>query len=264
MSPKIKQRIRFIYGIVLTVLIVAAGGALILACLSIFRSPEGTFSRETVATAFGRIAVIVWLAVGGILGGAVLSIALPEEKVRVKPRRDDKAAVRKLVADYDCSQLPSETANVLAGERRRRIILTGISAAVGVLSTVPPLVWMLLPGHFGVGDKNREILVASAIVLGCFALAMLTAFVCGLWIAASCRKERAILKLAIANRTALKRNSSPTRRIDFWDKPSTVWTVRGSILTLAVVFIVLGVLNGGMRDVFGKAVRICTECIGLG
>jgi len=36
------------------------------------------------------------------------------------------------------------------------------------------------------------------------------------------------------------------------------------LLATAVCFMVLGVLNGGMRDVFVKAVNICTECIGLG
>ena len=40
--------------------------------------------------------------------------------------------------------------------------------------------------------------------------------------------------------------------------------VRIVILFTAVVFIVLGVMNGGLRDVLIKAINICTECIGLG
>ena len=40
--------------------------------------------------------------------------------------------------------------------------------------------------------------------------------------------------------------------------------VRAAIGVTAITFIVLGVLNGGMRDVFIKAINICTECIGLG
>ena len=32
----------------------------------------------------------------------------------------------------------------------------------------------------------------------------------------------------------------------------------------AVALIVAGVFNGSARDVFGKAVKICTECVGLG
>ena len=30
------------------------------------------------------------------------------------------------------------------------------------------------------------------------------------------------------------------------------------------IMIVLGINNGGMRDVLIKAINICTECIGLG
>ena len=37
-----------------------------------------------------------------------------------------------------------------------------------------------------------------------------------------------------------------------------------ALLAAALLLIVLGVLNGGARDVLAKAVRICSECIGLG
>ena len=41
-------------------------------------------------------------------------------------------------------------------------------------------------------------------------------------------------------------------------------TVRTVLLVAAVVLIVAGAFNGSARDVFGKAVKICTECVGLG
>lgn len=37
-----------------------------------------------------------------------------------------------------------------------------------------------------------------------------------------------------------------------------------ALLAAAVLLIVLGVVNGGARDVLAKAVKICSECIGLG
>lgn len=40
-----------------------------------------------------------------------------------------------------------------------------------------------------------------------------------------------------------------------------IWAV---LVATAVLLIVFGVINGGARDVFAKAVRICSECIGLG
>ena len=36
------------------------------------------------------------------------------------------------------------------------------------------------------------------------------------------------------------------------------------LLALAVLLLALGSLNGGARDVLAKAVKICSECIGLG
>lgn len=39
---------------------------------------------------------------------------------------------------------------------------------------------------------------------------------------------------------------------------------RAAVLALAVAFIVLGVLNGGLEDVLTKANAVCMECVGLG
>ncbi len=40
--------------------------------------------------------------------------------------------------------------------------------------------------------------------------------------------------------------------------------LRTALLLAAVALLAAGAFNGSARDVFGKAVRICTECIGLG
>ena len=40
-----------------------------------------------------------------------------------------------------------------------------------------------------------------------------------------------------------------------------LWAV---LFAAAVVLIILGVMNGGMRDVLAKAINICLECIGIG
>ena len=42
------------------------------------------------------------------------------------------------------------------------------------------------------------------------------------------------------------------------------YIAQGAILIIAVVFIVIGVANGGAADVLQKAVNICRECIGIG
>ena len=48
------------------------------------------------------------------------------------------------------------------------------------------------------------------------------------------------------------------------EKASRVHYVRIALYAVAATLIVLGINNGGMRDVLIKAINICTECIGLG
>ncbi len=45
---------------------------------------------------------------------------------------------------------------------------------------------------------------------------------------------------------------------------SSVIIVRLVIFLIAVIFIIIGIFNGSLNDVFIKASKICTECIGLG
>ena len=48
------------------------------------------------------------------------------------------------------------------------------------------------------------------------------------------------------------------------NKKPIILGVRIALVGCAVLFIVLGIVNGGMADVLNKAIKICTECIGLG
>ena len=43
-----------------------------------------------------------------------------------------------------------------------------------------------------------------------------------------------------------------------------IQVLRAALIILSLVLIVSGVINGSAADVFGKAIKICTECIGLG
>ena len=69
--------------------------------------------------------------------------------------------------------------------------------------------------------------------------------------------------LAVGGR-AQAQPRSPGKIAAVLQSPITLWGVRLAVLIVAIVFIILGVMNGGMADVLGKAINICTECIGLG
>ena len=57
-------------------------------------------------------------------------------------------------------------------------------------------------------------------------------------------------------------DASPTESVP--SRKSSLPTLRAALIGLSVLFIVIGFLGGGFNDVLQKAVRICTECIGLG
>ena len=59
-------------------------------------------------------------------------------------------------------------------------------------------------------------------------------------------------------------NVKPVAKKKAQDVYSRLKILRIALLVLACVLIVAGVFNGSANDVFGKAVNICTECIGLG
>ena len=40
--------------------------------------------------------------------------------------------------------------------------------------------------------------------------------------------------------------------------------LRTTVLVIALILIVIGILNGGLEDVLAKGAAICTECVGLG
>ena len=84
-------------------------------------------------------------------------------------------------------------------------------------------------------------------------------------------KQTAIIKELIAEE--LKRGNKPViaqkekKDGGVFVFTQSVWflpVVRGVVGALAITLIIVGICNGGMTDVFNKAVRICTQCIGLG
>ena len=70
-------------------------------------------------------------------------------------------------------------------------------------------------------------------------------------------------ELKLINTLPKKKNPPAESSVD-GRKTLALNCARIAIIALAVVFIILGVNNGGMEDVVQKAVKICTECIGLG
>ena len=266
MTIQTKGRIHLVYGILLSVLILTVGVCFALSCVSIYQSGDSPFTRESITAHFDRIALPVYLCIAGVIGGAVLSLALPVDGVKVKSRRDPEAALSKLAARLDLSVCDETVADSIRKERKWRRAVTVILWVLAGITLVPALMWCVNPAHFSIENLNTDIKTAALFILPCAAVSLGLLTGERLLRHASVARETATVKAALV---AMKGTAKPTEKANpdkkKWSSdPRFVWGVRGAIFVVGVVFIVLGVLNGGMADELGKAIRICTECIGLG
>ena len=139
-----------------------------------------------------------------------------------------------------------------AEENLRKKIGYGTAAVVAACAALS-LVYLLNRDHFTSWDLETVMgqMLAHTLPWTIIAFASVTAasFLCR----RSMEREIALLK-----------GVSGSKAPEAAAKPSRLPYVRIALYAVAAILIVLGINNGGMRDVLIKAINICTECIGLG
>lgn len=260
---KIKQ-IHFVYGIVLAALVILLGAALVLSCLSIYHSSEhDPYSPASVAQAFDRISILIWVTAAAIIGGIILELALPLEGKRPKAIANDGTKLKRLHQKLLSSTSVDQDLlkKNLSRRRRQRRILALVPCILSGALIIYPAYYFSDPGHFTIADLNRDITKAVLVVLIPAVLALGCFYLFSFLIRKNMRKEADFCKLLLAENTG---NSAAASKAEPVGKKWVPWCIRGGLLLLAAGFIAVGIANGGAQDVLKKAIAICTECIGLG
>ena len=135
--------------------------------------------------------------------------------------------------------------------------------AAFALCMVPVLLYVTDARHFPNGDLEPVFLALIGHVLPWTAMGLAALMITSVLAEKSMLREIEAAKEQI--RAEKNAGMSPEAKKKK-TKPSARNTrlLRTALLTLALVLIIAGVFNGSARDVFGKAVKICTECVGLG
>lgn len=287
MTQKTRGRIHLIYGIILSVMILSVGVCFALSVLSIYQSGSSSpYTAESISAHFSRFAPLVYVTLATIVGGVILAWTLPRRDLVVggpdddpldviveryrrglyHPVKDPAAILKRLLARVDEEALTPACRVSIAKERLGRRVV-GIAAAVlSVAAMLPAVIWCVNANHFSVADLSADIRTAALFVIPCAAVTLGLLVGATLFRQASVMRETALVKAALSERKGMtapvKKDGSDSEKR--FSDPRLVWSVRAVILVVGVLFVVLGVLNGGMSDVLGKAIRICTECIGLG
>lgn len=258
-QEKIK-RIQLIYGVIVSVLILSVGIGLICSCLDIYHSGDKPYSGASIASRWVNIAPIVWLCVAAVGGGILLCAFLPAESKRPKAVRDDKHTLRRLRAK--AGTLTGDDLVVIQTEHKRNKCLRIVTACLWMICVAVPLIYFLDLSHFPAENLNQEVAKAVIIAFAAALVMLILSLIFSIWEQASIRRQIAVYKKVIAS-GKLQPQDSPAC-VAAAKNDITLRIARCAILAAAICFIILGWFNGGVEDVLGKAIRICTECIGLG
>lgn len=257
MTERMKQRIRLVYGLVLSVSLLAAGLCLIVSCVEIYRSGDQPFSRETVAAHFEAIQGPVYLCLALILGGFLLELAIPAEKEK-RAGKQDALILKRLYEKTDLSQCSDDLRAAVAAEQKKRGLNKQNLLWLLSFCTIGFLSHILTGGIFQLPDINGSMLRA----IGILAFWLVIPFAYALFITyrgrKSIQREIDLLKTAPAE----ARRTAPTHT-EIPRKDHTP-AIRCVIALAAAALLLYGYFTGGTMDVLTKAINICTECVGLG
>lgn len=256
-NPKLGK----IISLVTSIFIVATGIALIV-CAShlFFTGGDNPYSRESVGKYLTYLIAPAALTIALVIIGKIFDYT-SKEKENNGVKRTESEMLESYAKRFDIFELSEDERTSVLAERSKRSFLKVISYSVSALFGALALVYILFMAEFTVENLSGDVLGAFAVVLPLIVAATVTHIPYAFLFEASAKKERAILLDAVKKgyKPAPAVNTPETKE----DKTYTA-IARYAILGIAALFIILGIINGGMNDVLEKAIKICTECIGLG
>ncbi len=261
LSERAKKRIRLLLPILVGAMLAVCAVLFITSAYSINEIGQSPYTYQTVGAAFSRIAVPVYITLALVVIAGVTEIAFaPNGKRRVKPPRDVLSRLKRASRTADFSAAGEGVMNKIRFERTLRgsirlanLVLLAIGFAIAFCCAINPANYAEGIGSHELTASVKGVVLAAVIYLTPAALV-------------------ALLRMPIDSLSAeyeLKLVEKLPRRRAAAANPQKIKApymliVRLSVLILAAVLVILGVRNGGMNDVVQKAIKICTECIGLG
>ena len=241
-------------------LVTVCGVCMMIGCVTIYRSGDRPFSPESISAQFGKFAWLIWLTAGVVAVGIVIHLLFPGEKSRIKAIRAEQeilAALKTKAGTVTDEALAAQLAQI---QKRSHCVRFFFGFTCG-FCVARLILFFFDPAGFTIENLNKDILrfAANLAVYGTMILVCLigSAFAGKI----GCKKQIALYKAAIRDG---KCDGSSPAKAEKTGLRKAIPAIRIAVAAIAILFIVLGVMNEGIVDVLGKAIAICTECIGLG
>ena len=249
-----------IIAIATTVAVILVGIMLIVCAAHLyFTGGEMPYSRESVGKylliLLAPSVITLVLATLGVIYNITNSVSDVEGTARTS-----SDLLNSLASRFELSSFPEGVRGEIEKERERRLNISWLCGDFSFLLCLITVVLSEAMLHFTIENLNGDVLSALALILPLTLCALLIHIPKEYFLEASCKREIEII------RRSIKENGTPSRREENAPakKVDARLVARYALLGVAVLMVVLGIINGGMGDVLAKAVKICTECIGLG
>lgn len=211
------------------------------------------YTREKVAAALVPVMPVLVLGIVLTVVGLIMKIT---DANADKPAKDTEWQ-----RDTVISRVATPSSGMKAERSRQRKLNYGGWAAFA-LCMVPILIYITNGNHFPNGDLEPVFLALIAHTLPWTLIGL------GILMISTVLQEKSMEREIVAAREQIKLEKAggvkPETDGGKGRQADRARFLRIALLIVAVMMIVAGTFNGSARDVFGKAVKICTECIGLG
>ena len=207
---------------------------------------QAIYTREDVAARLKALSVPIFVGIAVIVAAMAAHAGHPAEaKTPGMTASNRLRLMRRRVRELPPAALREE---------RLRIGVYAGTGAVLLVCAVFVLLYLLDGSHFASWDLETVMGEMMTVFAPWTALALAAVYASGVLRDKSMQRECDALKTVVS--------SGLQPQVE--KQHAVIPMIRMVLLTAAVLFIVLGVMNGGLYDVLVKAINICTECIGLG
>ena len=272
MTDKAKNNLRKGFGIFIAVWTIIVGLAFIIQAWRIFSHGDRAYTVERIAQHFRQIAVPVYIWLAAVVAAGVLACIYPAPKAKTTAYVDVKCTLERLN-----KRLPANSKEREKYQKQR--LVASLACAIVVLAcVVVSLVYMIADvklsaksGFLHEHEEAERIIRALLWTLAAVALMIGT----GYFTQSAYKKEIVLAKTEIAEnarkgvkvaakeeKTTLK--SVLVKKFAFVHNKWFVLGIRVAIAVVGVVFVIVGIYNGGVLAVLEKGVNICKQCIGIG
>lgn len=254
MNEKKLRLIHTVCGCVISAALIVAAICLILSAHTIYTSGDSPYTPESVGAEYSKIAIPLWVAISAVFAGIILNIALPMPKSKAKAIKDPFIKLRILQ-----KKLPEGISyDGIARQRALRKVYRAVCALLCAIAFIPAIITLCDYDSFTVDNLTPALLrVVGMLAIGAVISGVLL-FALSVIERRSAEREIEWTKVAISEGKRSDQISTEN------DTENTKKIVRLVLVGAACVLIVIGLTQDGFYDVLQKAIRICTECIGLG